>query len=61
MQKMLNWAGRGAVGEVRRRKKDEGRWTTETRKIEDKRLRSLEDEKIRRNGKEERYNSLSRS
>jgi hypothetical protein len=39
----------------------DGRWTRETRKIEDKRLRSLEDEKIRRNGKEERYNSLSRS
>jgi hypothetical protein len=31
MQKMLNWAGRGAVGEVRRRKKDEGRWITEVR------------------------------
>jgi hypothetical protein len=30
-------------------------------RIEDKRLRSLEDEKIGRNGKEKRYKALSRS
>jgi hypothetical protein len=28
------------------RTREDGRWTRETRKIEDKRLRSLEDEKI---------------